>query len=170
MNVTPHQLHLLHHTLGLRPDRRESFRNHFLAGEGHHDQPDLEALEDAGLMRRTGAPAFCEPGDVVFVCTDAGKAYAIEHLPPEPKRTKYEEYLRNDGCESFAEYMGINKPMLQQRFSVSMNGYEYQMYRIECYQGWHSVDVAGEWSKTKKGAKASYKAALRAKKEAIRAR
>ena len=160
MNVTPHQLHLLHHTLGLRPDRRDPWRNYFVAGEGHHDQPDLEALEDAGLMRRQAAPAFCEPGDIVFVCTESGKIYAVENLPPEPKRTKYDEYLRNDGCESFARFLGINKPLYETR--GPRHECEYRMYRSTYLD---ARDVCGEWCKTKKDAKASYKAALLARKE-----
>lgn len=38
------QLKLLHHTLGLRPDMREPYRNHFVAGPGHHDQADGVAI------------------------------------------------------------------------------------------------------------------------------
>lgn len=169
MTVTPHMLHLLHHTLGLRPDRRESFRNYFLAGPGHHDQADLEALESAGLMRRAKTPAFCRDGDVTFVCTDAGKAYAIDNLPPEPKRTKYEEYLHADCFDSFAAFMGINKPKYENR------GYgrdsEFRMVRYVRRESWcREIDLAGEWCKTHKSAKESYKAALRARKEACHGR
>ena len=118
MNVTPQMLNLLHHTLGLRPDRRESFRNHFLAGPGHHDQPDLEALESAGLMRRVKTPAFCDRDDVTFVCTPAGKDYAIDNLPappPEPKRNNYRDFIEADAGYSFSEWLGINKPVYEVR-------------------------------------------------------
>lgn len=68
------QVELLHHTLGLSIDRRESYRNYFVAGPGHHDMPDLEALEALGLMTRSRAPKFCADGDIVFRATDAGRA------------------------------------------------------------------------------------------------
>lgn len=155
MNITPHMLHLLHHTLGLRPDRRESFRNHFLAGPGHHDQSDLEALEAAGLMCKRNAPAFCGEGDIVFSCTDAGKDYAVENLPPEPPRTRYDDYLRSEYSDSFADYLGINKPKFETR--GSWNNYEYRMYRSTRYDYY---DVVGEWKPTRKAAKESYKTVL----------
>ncbi len=167
MNVTPHMLHLLHHTLGLRLGQCEPFRNHFLAGPGHHDQADLEALELAGLMHRAKAPAFCDDGDVVFFCTDKGKEYAIEHLPPEPTRTKYGEYLRDDFCESFAEFLGINKPKYESRWVLG-DGYEYRMFRLDRSVRWAAYpEIAGDWCKTKKAAKESYKAALKSKKKSL---
>ena len=161
MNISQHMLHLLHHTLGLRPDRREPFRNYFLAGPGHHDQSNLEALESAGMMRRNPAPKFCEPGDIVFVCTDAGKAYAIDNLPPDLKRTKYDEYNRSECCESFAKFLGINKPKYESRWVLGA-GYEYRMFRLDRSVSWAAYpDISGNWCKTKKAAKESYKAALK---------
>lgn len=162
MNVTPHMLHLLHHALGLRPDRRESFRNHFLAGPGHHDQADLEALESAGLMKRAKTPVFCADGDVTFVCTDAGKNYAIDNLPPqppEPKRNNYREYLDADYGHSFSEWLGINKPEYEVR--GAWGKYEYRMFRRNRPYTWGAWGaVSGDWKPTKKEAKASYKNAL----------
>lgn len=162
--MTPEQLNILHHTLGMRPDQRTPYRNHFLAGQGHHSMQELESLEQAGMMKRAPPPGFCDPGDVVFICTDAGKAYAIDNLPPEPKRTKYGEYLHADCFDSFAHFLGINKPKVEQRFSARLNRYEHRMFRLCCYRGWHSVDVTGDWCNTKKEAKASYKDALKKRK------
>lgn len=161
MNVTPHMLHLLHHTLGLRPDRRESFRNHFLAGPGHHDQADLEALEVAGLMKRAKTPAFCDDGDVTFVCTDSGKDYAIHNLPPlppEPKRSNYSDYIDADSGHSFAEWLGITKPEYEVR--GTWGGFEYRMCRRD--RSFYQINgtVSGDWMPTKKAAKESYKVAL----------
>lgn len=162
--MTPEQLRIMHHTLGLSVNVRASYRNHFLAGPGHHDMPVLESLEQAGMMKRAPTPAFCRPSDVVFVCTAAGQKYAIDNLPPEPKRTKYKDFLDSDVHRSFAEYLNINQPMLEQRFSARLSCYEFRMYRLSCYRGWHSVEVSGDWKLTKKEAKASYKAALLASK------
>ena len=162
MQITKQALSVLHHTLGLRPDRRESFRNHFVAGQGHHDMPALEELEQAGLMERRRTPKFCSEGDIVFAATDAGRDVAVELLPPEPERTKYEEYLHADCFDSFAAYLGIWKPEYEWRRDGTR--WEYRMYRSKGYQI-HERDVEGEWAATKKDAKASYKAALKAKNQ-----
>lgn len=156
-NVTPDQLRILHHTLGLRPDRRTPYRDHFVAGPGHSDMPDLEALEAAGLMERRRTPALCDQSDVVFGCTAAGQSYAVEHLPPEPKLTRYDEYLRSDTGHSFAEWLGIREPRIE--FRGPFNACEYRMFRIN---GFYERDIYGDWAPTKKAAKESYKAALRA--------
>lgn len=160
MNVTDSMVGLLHHTLGLRPDHRESYRNYYLAGPGHHAQPDLEALESIGLMKRVPTPAFCAEGDITFVCTDSGLAYAIEHLPPAPKRTKYGEFCHADCFESFAQFLGINRPKFEARGWPKR---EYRMFRRDLSISWAEYpDVAGDWKPTKKAAKESYKAALTA--------
>lgn len=44
-NPTEQQIELLHHALGMRPGQREGRRNHFVAGPGHYDMANLEALE-----------------------------------------------------------------------------------------------------------------------------
>ena len=36
--------------------RLAAYRNHFVAGEGHHDMPQLEELEHAGLVKRGITP------------------------------------------------------------------------------------------------------------------
>ena len=60
--ITPHpspqQIELLHHTLGLSPRCREPYRNHFVAGPGHHAQADLLELVRLGLMERARAPSL----------------------------------------------------------------------------------------------------------------
>lgn len=158
MQVSENAVHVLHHTLGLSPCRREPYRNHFVAYPGHHDMPALEELERAGLMSRVQTPRFCDPSDIVFCATDGGRDFAVGHLPPEPKRTRYDEYLDAEYPDGFAEFLGIRKPEFEQR--GSWGNIEYRMYRIT----WdHWRDVEGEWASTKKDAKASYKAALKAK-------
>lgn len=161
MTITPHMLHLLHHTLGLRPDRRESFRNYYVASEGHGEITNLRALVDADMMRESKAPAFCHEDSIMFCCTEAGKAYAIENLPTEPKRTRYDEYMRADFGHCFAEWLGINRPFYDARRSAA--GWEYQMRRRDRLYTWGAWGaVSGDWKPTKKEAKASYKAALHA--------
>ena len=156
--ITDRQLSILHHTLGLRPDRREPWRNHYLAGQGHHSLPDLELLERAGLMQRRSPPLFCAEEDVLFTCTEKGKALAVELLPPEPKRTKYQDYLHSESADGFAWHLGINLPKYESR--VRNNHIEWRMYRILRGRYWDR-DVQGDWRKTKKDAKAIYKCELK---------
>lgn len=156
------QLSLLHHTLGVTPERRIPFRNHFMACPGHDDLPGLEALVEMGMMARARTPAFCDPADMVFIVTDAGEERALELLPPPPKRTKYQEYLRSEVCESFSEWLGIDVPRVEWRERRTEQGmkYEYRMYRL--HPSWSSrANISGDWAPTRTAAKASYKAKLR---------
>lgn len=168
MNISSKQLNLLHHTLGLRPDQRQPYRNHFVAGPGHHDQADLLALVCAGLMTREPAPKFCAPGDEVFRCTEDGAEYALERLPKPPKRTRYDEYLDADYGHSFAEWLCIDPPEVETRTDWSTRKTEYRMVRNRYGISRRSSTVVGEWKPTKKEAKASYKAALKKHKDQVR--
>lgn len=173
MQATPYQISLLQHTLGLSERSREPYRNHFVAGNGHDDMRDLEALERAGLMERRRTPAFLADGDIVFAATDAGRETAIAALPePEPlrKRTRYEDYLDADGCagDSFGEFLcGDRLPKFERRtpFLGSWRDTEYRMYRNHAFPYDFQRDVEGDWRKTMKEAKASYKAALKASEQ-----
>lgn len=162
MSATAQQVGLLHHTLGLRVDQRNPHRNHFVASEGHHDLPDLEALVASGLMGRSPTPKFCDASDIVFHVTDAGKALAIDLLPPEPKRTRYEEFLRMDGTQSFGDFLtGNATPRFEAEGGFSRGQRRHRMYREVWIDDFGlRRDVQGEWCATKKDAKASYKAAL----------
>jgi len=172
--TTPYQISLLHHTLGLSEQRREPYRNHFVAGDGHHDMYHLSALERAGLMERRATPKFLEPGDIVFAATEAGREVAIAALPepkPPAKRTRYEDYLDADGCagDSFTEFLcGRQFPLFESRRAPRDQkgdrfGDQYRMYRLGKEAWCYERDVTGEWCATKKEAKASYKAALKSR-------
>ena len=157
-NVTDEQLDILWHTLGLRPDRREPFRNHFLADAGHHATATLEALRESGLMTSRPAPAMWGEG-TVYVVTDRGEGLALRKLPMPPKRTKYDQYLREESTLDFHEWLGIEKPRVDSSQSRQANGKWQWQHRMK------SSRATGEWAPTQKEAKASYKAALKAKKE-----
>ena len=162
LDITEKQLNLLHHTLGVTPERRAPYRNHFVAGPGHHDQIDLEVLEAAEMMRRAPAPRFCTPGDEVFSVTDAGRAHALDNLPPAPpapKLTKYDEFLDADYGHSFADWLGITLPKVEYSYRL---GYRYERFKYG--NGWTET-VLGEWKPTKAEARASYKEALRKHQE-----
>jgi hypothetical protein len=168
--VTPYQAELLQHTLGLSAQRRESYRNHFVAGNGHSDMRHLEALERAGLMERRKSPRFLDDGDIVFAATESGHAAAIAALPePEVRKVgRYEDYLDADGCagDSFGEFLcGVRLPEFEHREAYrgeqgNRYGRVYRMFRYANH--YFERDVQGEWRATMKEAKASYKAALKA--------
>ncbi len=172
MEATAEQIHVLQHTLGLCIDRRVPYRNHFVAALGHHDMPALEVLEAQGLMRRVRSPAFLDEGDIVFAATEAGRELAILSLPPVPKRTRYRDFLGDDGSQSFGEFLcGIRLPKVEADYSNGWRGKtKYRMYREtwENYRG-ATRDVQGEWRETKKDAKASYKEALAAHRGFLKA-
>lgn len=146
-SVSPAQLGLLHHTLGLSLHQRSEYRNYFLAGAGHHDQVNLLALVAAGLMSRSPAPSWtC--GDDLFRVTEEGRTYALANLPAVPapvKRTNYQKYLHDDfGC-NFAEWLGIEVPRR-----------EFSCGKVRLV----TSKATGEFAPTLKEAKASYKQAL----------
>lgn len=164
MNVTAKQLDLLHHTLGLTPEHRTPYRNHYVAGDGHHSMPELTALEAMGLMVRRAAPAFCDPGDIVFYATDTGRAFALDNLAHPPKRSRYGEYLDAEYSESFAEWLCIEVPEIQSSdyrnyFGVPPGHYRYRRREFTRGERW-SPEIVGEWKPTKKEAKTSYKEKL----------
>lgn len=155
--ITPNQLHLLHHTLGLKPDRRVPYRNHFAASNGHHDYADLVELERVGMMTSRPLEAHWG-GGICFYATDAGKAYAIEHLPPAPKKTRYDQFLDADCGLTFAEWLGIEVP----KFEYADNC--YWLRAPKGYVRMKSSRGVGEWCPTYKEAKASYKQAIKARR------
>jgi len=165
--ISAHQLDLLHHTLGLTPTCRTSYRNHFVAGPGHHDQVDLEALEVAGLMKRAPTPAFCDATDVVFCCTEMGHDYALDNLPQPPKYSRYQEYLRSECSEGFAWWLGIDVPEFE-TYARHWSPFAFGKSIPEHWVRMRSSRAIGEFCKTQKEAKASYKAALAAARRACR--
>ena len=71
------ELQVMLHALGLTdPFQVESYRNRFVAGDGHADMDVIRRLCDAGLMQEAGAPGFLDGGDRVFQVTEAGTALA----------------------------------------------------------------------------------------------
>lgn len=155
---TQRQIELLWHTLGLCPEQRQSYRNFFDADLAHHDMPDLEALETAGLMARSKPPAFVRRDAIFFFVTEEGKALAISTLPPPRKFTRYQKFMDSDCGNTFAEYLGINVPVLEFGHPIYGGGYRYVR---TSYISWDRERIEGDWCKTQKEAKASYKAALK---------
>ncbi|KEA54638.1 hypothetical protein DT73_00295 [Mangrovibacter sp. MFB070] len=151
-------IELMQHALGINERNREPYRNYFLAGDGHADNSQWQELVTEGLATSRPSPDFCG-GGVLYHVTDKGKALAISALPEPKKKTRYEEYLDADSCLSFSEWLlGYRIPEVE----YNRQG-ECRMYRCsyDAAYGYPRRDVEGEWCKTKKAAKVSYKAALR---------
>ena len=152
-------IELMQHELGISERNRTPYRNYFLAGEGHADNEQWKELVSGGFATSRTAPDFAGGGTLYHV-TEKGEATAISALPEPKKRTRYDEYLHSEVCESFAEWLGIELPIYEQR-EVGRYKYEYRMVRrSRAY--WDSYyDICGDWMPTMKAAKASYKEALR---------
>lgn len=160
-NISQQQLDLLWHTLGLSAsnrDRRTVSRNYFLTSPSCSDALQLNGLVAAGLMSCGEPPAFCPQDEVVYRATSEGEHFAVASLPPLPKRTRYDEFLDSDSGIPFHEWLGIEKPKVQYRDKSFIHGDVQPGCRM------HSSRATGEWCKTKKDAKASYKAALAVEK------
>lgn len=74
--MTPRQIELARHALGLRPGCLVSYRNRFLAGPGHPDYADWQAMVAAGQAKRLESE-YLPPGDVLFLLTRAGAEAAL---------------------------------------------------------------------------------------------
>ena len=158
-------IELMQHALGISERNRTPYRNYFLAGEEHTDNEKWKELVSDGFATSRPAPDFTGGGTLYHV-TEKGEATAISALPEPKKRTRYDDYLHSEVCESFAEWLGIELPIYEQR-EVGRYKYEYRMVRrSRAY--WDSYyDIQGEWKPTMKAAKASYKEALRKSKESV---
>ncbi|BCH12007.1 hypothetical protein MesoLj131c_62650 [Mesorhizobium sp. 131-3-5] len=83
--MTPVQKNLARHALGLDGRHKQTWRNHFVTGEGSTDYPHWVAMVEAGwATRRTGS--VLTGGDDLFRLTRAGAELAVkrgEALDPE---------------------------------------------------------------------------------------
>jgi hypothetical protein len=83
--MTPRQVELARHALGLPNKRRCSYRNHFVTGPGSTDWGDWQAMVACGTARRH-EPRALFGGDYCFVLTRPGAEAALatgERLDPE---------------------------------------------------------------------------------------
>ena len=85
-----HRLQILQHTLGLDQfGRGTKYRNHFVSGEGHHDQAAIMEMVREGLMaeHRVSGSALAG-GSFCYYVTAAGEAFIAENSPKPPKLTQ----------------------------------------------------------------------------------
>jgi len=108
--MTPKQLHILQHSLGLDDcGRGRDYRNHFVTGEGSTDYPDCLALCELGLMKNHGGSELTGNMDC-FSVTDAGRKAVRLESPKPPKvsrsRQRYLRWLGGPSCAmSFGEWL-----------------------------------------------------------------
>jgi len=74
--MTPRQIALARHALGLTASCLITRRNHFVAGPGHDDFADWQAMVAAGQATRR-ENKHLPPGDVLFRLTRAGAEAAL---------------------------------------------------------------------------------------------
>lgn len=104
------RLEILRHSLGLDlHGRGNEYRNHYVAGPGHHSFDECEALVADGLMVRHN-PRALFGGDYCFVVTDAGREWVRDHRPPPPPKLtrsqqRYRDFLNADCGLSFREWI-----------------------------------------------------------------
>lgn len=156
-------IELMQHALGINERNRMPYRNYFLAGDGHTDNSKWQELVAEGFATSRPAPDFTGGGTLYHV-TEKGEVAAISALPEPKKRTRYDEYLHSEVCESFGEWLGIELPVYEER-EVGRYKWEYRMVRRSRAYWDTYCDVRGDWKPTKKAAKASYKEALRKSKQ-----
>ena len=78
-------LHILRHSLGMDDNGHGNmYRNHYVAGPGHHSYDRLLALVQSGHMEKGDACKFLPSGDEVFYVTEKGRAVAFVPEPPLP--------------------------------------------------------------------------------------
>lgn len=83
--MTPRQIALARHALGLTASCLVSYRNVFVAGPGHDDYGDWMHMVAGGFAIRRESKVL-PPGDVLFHLTRAGAEAALlpgDRLDPE---------------------------------------------------------------------------------------
>lgn len=97
------------HALGLDANGRgESYRSHFVTGEGSSDYAHCMTAVAAGLMVRH-AGSELTGGDYLFRVTDAGRKFVADNRPELPRMTaaqrRYRQWLDADSGLSFGEWI-----------------------------------------------------------------
>lgn len=110
MNLTPDQLHILQHALGLpQNDKPPAYRNRYVVGPECDSFGDCRALVEAGLMIDHGSRRIFD-GMHCFAVTDAGERIAREAWEAaKPKLTRaqrrYRAWLDADCGLSFGQWL-----------------------------------------------------------------
>lgn len=106
--MTPEQLHILQHALGVDEyGRGNIYRSHYVGGED-----ECRQLVAMGYMTEFPASVL-SGGSPWFRVTDAGKRAVREQSPKPPKLTRgqqrYRDYLRVADLISFGDWLKAKK-------------------------------------------------------------
>ena len=120
--MTPNQLQILQHSLGLdQYGQGRMYRNYFCSGDGCDPDPHCKALVELGFMGIYRKRAFCENCTDYYV-TEAGKKAMIAESPAPPKLTpgqkRYREWLECADCFpdwTFGDYLKNRKKLQIER-------------------------------------------------------
>lgn len=117
--MTPEQLHILQHSLGLDEyGRGTGHRNHFVTGEGSTNHPTCMSLVELGHMEIRRAKYEPYGGDDVFAVTEGGCRAVAAESPAPPKLTRsqqnYRDFLAYDGGCTFIEYLTMRARIRRQ--------------------------------------------------------
>jgi len=133
----------------------EFYRNYYCAGEPHGNYPILESLVEKGYMEK-----WVRLGNQYYSVTEEGvsefrsqfKTQIVDtFVPPSKSKQNYLDYLHSDGCESFAEFLGIQKPKRETSYRDGGTRFVSSKY----------PEVKGEYKATIKEARESYKERLK---------
>lgn len=83
--MTPQQIELARHALGLGNGRKISYRNHYVVGPGSEDYDNWQAMASSGLAHRRKGNQL-SGGDDIFWLTEIGARAALkprEKLDPK---------------------------------------------------------------------------------------
>lgn len=167
------QINLISHTLGINVEYCERsikekdkllpkvfYRNFFDYGIFTEDMQELESL---GLIEK-----YSRLNLELFHVTDEGieafRTWFNENITSKykkPSRSKlnYQEFLSSDCSYDFAWWLNIEIPKIE----YSKNGYLRRMYKYKT-ANYHTYEITGEFCRTHKEAKASYKESLKLNK------
>jgi hypothetical protein len=118
MNLTPQQLHIIQHSLGLdQYGRGREYRNHFVTGPGSSDFADCESLVDGACMTvRRNLPLAGGDGSNCYTVTDWGRMKMHEQSPEPPKvpksKLRYKAWLEVSDCYpdwGFGDWLKANQ-------------------------------------------------------------
>lgn len=112
--MTPEQLHIIQHSLGVdQYGRGSQYRNRFVTGPGTSDWTSCKALVEIGFMNDRGGHELYGDGAHCFCVTEAGKKAMAELSPKPPALTRsqkrYRAFLNADCGISFREWLNTRQ-------------------------------------------------------------
>ncbi len=131
----------------------EFYRNYYNYAEFDSDMVELEKMGIIEKYNTLNLTCFSVTDKGISIFRKIFKAEVSDkYVPLSKSKQKYLDYLHSDSSETFAEYNNIYIPKR-----------EYEGGKVRLVSTKYT-DVKGEFSKTVKDAKISYKKALREKK------